>query len=199
MDDREIVAAILSRNQRVTQEFLYIKCYPLFKSIFDNYYTDCNSCVEFINEIYIHLMSTNEKTGLCKLQTFQFGSSLITWLKTVAVYFCYGNFRKRQKLTPVEEKNDSSEASDDRLDRLAASIYEEAPNMSIYDSDTILNLMPNKRYSSIIRMLYIEGMTKEETADNLKISMANFYNLHLRAKQQFNEVLKKEGNYGPRL
>lgn len=198
MDDREIVAAILSRNQRITQQFLYVKCYPLFKSIFDNYFTDCQTCVEFINEIYIHLMTPMASTGLCKLQSFQFGSTLTTWLKTVAVYYCYEHYR-RKRITIVEEKNDSSESSGDRLDRLAASIYEEAPNMSVYDLETILNLMPNRRYSSIIRMLYLEGMTKEETAANLNINMANFYNLHLRAKQQFQNVLRKEGNYGTRL
>ena len=44
-----IVNAILLRDQKVTQQYLYVKCYPLFKSVYDNYYTDCQSCIEFIN------------------------------------------------------------------------------------------------------------------------------------------------------
>jgi hypothetical protein len=52
--DLDIAKAIIDRNSFVTKEFLYRKCYPLFKSIYDNYYTDCNSCKESIDEI-IHL------------------------------------------------------------------------------------------------------------------------------------------------
>ena len=99
MDDRMVVNAILLRNQKVTQQYLYIKCFPLFKAIYDNYYTDGQSCIEFINEIYILLMAPNAETGLCKLQTFQFSSTLTTWLKTVAIYYCYGRYRKKGKIT----------------------------------------------------------------------------------------------------
>ena len=38
--DQEIVKAILNRDTVITKEFLYGKCYPLFKSVFDKYYND---------------------------------------------------------------------------------------------------------------------------------------------------------------
>lgn len=196
MNDREVVEAILRRDPKVTQQFLYIKCYPLFKSIYDNYYTDCQSCVEFINEIYLHLITPNSSTHLCKLQLFQFASTLITWLKTVAVYYCYEHFRRKSKIQFVEEKSENKDYVIDRFSQYASSISEEGGSMASHDLEAILEMMPNKRYSRLIRLLYVEGFTKEETAAELELSMANFYNLHLRAKNQFNEIIKKEERYG---
>lgn len=199
MDDRMIVNAILLRNSKITQQYLYIKCYPLFKSIYDNYYTDCQSCIEFINEIYIHLLIPKKETDLCKLQTFQFSSSLTTWIKTVAIYYCYEHFRRKQKIPFVEEKNVSDSCQSDRFDQFAASMYVEEPIMSRDDIDAILGLMPNKRYSMIIRLRYLEGMSNEETATALQMNMDNYYNKHMRAKKQFNEIINKEGRYGKLL
>lgn len=56
MTDQEIVQAILQRDPYVTKEYLYKKCYPLFKSIYDKYYTGCDSWIEFVNEIYLYIM-----------------------------------------------------------------------------------------------------------------------------------------------
>lgn len=194
-----IVNAILFRDQKVTQQYLYIKCYPLFKSVYDNYYTDCQSCIEFINEIYVHLLMPNKNTDLCKLQSFQFGSTLTTWLKTVAVYYCYEHYRRRQKISFVEEKIEAEGYQSDRFAQFAASIHVEESIMSRNDLEAILGLMPNKRYSMIIRLRYLEGLSNEETASVLQMSMDNFYNKHMRAKKQFNEIVNKEGRYGKLL
>ena len=192
MDDYMIVNAILLREKNVTQQYLYIKYYPLFKSVYDNYYTDCQSCLEFINEIYIHLLTPNKNTGLCKLQTFKFGSTFATWLKTVAVYYCYEHYRRKQKVTFVEEKNETGNNRSDRLEQYSASMYAEEHIMCREDLEALLALMPNKRYALIIKLRYFEGLSNEDTAAALQMSMDNFYNKHMRAKKQFNEILKKE-------
>lgn len=196
MDDSMIINALLLRDPTITQQYLYIKCYPLFKSIYDNYYTDCQSCMEFINEIYIHLLTPQKETELCKLQTFQFGSTLTTWIKTVAIYYCYEHYRRKQKISFVEEKIESDSFQSDRFDQFAASMYAEESFMNRDDLEVLLGLMPNKRYSMIIRLRYMEGMSNEETAMALQMTMENFYNKHMRAKKQFNEILNKEGRYG---
>ena len=51
--DEEIVHHILHRNEEEAIKFLYKQCYPLFKSVYNKYYTDCETCVEFINQIYL--------------------------------------------------------------------------------------------------------------------------------------------------
>ncbi len=195
-DDRMIVEALLQRNAQVTQHYLYIKCYPLFKSIYDNYYTDSQSCVEFINEIYLHLLTPYGETGQCKLESFKFNSTLTTWLKMVAIYYCYGRFRRKQNVAFVEQKIEEDDFQSDRFDKFAASIYEEKSPMINEDVNVLLDMMPNKRYSMIIRLRYIDGLTNEETAEALQMNMDNFYNKHRRAKIQFMEILKKEGCYG---
>ena len=199
MDDQMVVEALLLRNQKVTQQYLYIKCFPLFKSVYDNYFTDCQSCIEFINEIYLHLLTPNINTGHCKLQSFQFGSTLTTWLKTVAVYYCYEHFRRKQKVSFVEQKTEYDDGQSDRFDQYSASVYEEDHSLERFDLETIISLMPNKRYSMIMRLRYLDGLSNEETAEALQMGMDNFYNKHRRAKIQFNEILKKEGNYGKLL
>ena len=78
-------------------------------------------------------------------------------------------------------------------------MYVEEPIMSREDIEAILGLMPNKRYSMIIRLRYVDGMSNEETASALQMSMDNFYNKHMRAKKQFNEIVKKEEQYGKLL
>lgn len=199
MNDRMVVDAILLRNPKITQQYLYIKCYPLFKSIYDNYYTDCQSCMEFINEIYTHLLTLNKDTGICKLQTFQFGSTLTTWLKTVGIYYCYEHYRRRQTVSFIEQKTESDNYSSDRFDQYAVSMYEEKSLTDKEDIEVLLNMMPNKRYSMIIRLRYLEGLSNEETAAALQMSMDNFYNKQMRAKKQFNDVLNKEERYGKLL
>lgn len=72
LDDKEVVRQILSRNKEVTIDYLYKKCYPLFKSIYDRYYTDCESWDEFVTEIYVYIMTPGSKRALANLPLFSF-------------------------------------------------------------------------------------------------------------------------------
>lgn len=198
LTDREIVSAILERNSRITKMYLYVRCYPLFKAIYDNYYTDCETCLEFINEIYVHIMTLNPNTGKCKLQNFRFESSFTTWLKTVCIYYCYGRYEKRIWIAdPIIHKkanNKNNNDSDSFLDN-CSSIEIEFDNLNHYDVERLLNLMPNQNYKTLIRLRYLEEKTNEETAAALNINMANYYNMHLRAKRQYEEIVRKEEGY----
>ncbi len=60
--DQEIAQAILSRDTLMTKEYLYRKCYPLFKAIYDRYYTDCENPIELINEIYVYILMPHRET-----------------------------------------------------------------------------------------------------------------------------------------
>ena len=48
-NDHDIVEALLRRDEQITREFFYRKCYPLFKSVYDNYHTDCALTFKAIN------------------------------------------------------------------------------------------------------------------------------------------------------
>ena len=191
INDHDIVLALLQRNANVTRDFFYRKCYPLFKSIYDNYHTDCSSCIEFINEIYVHVMTPGKNSGKCKLEQFKFQSTLFTWLKTVCLFYCYKKYERKKK----NPTNRITENFDDYGIRMSIKI--DNSSLDNYDVEKILQIMPNRRYSHLIRLRYILGHTNEETAQLMGMNMNTYYNKHKMAKEQFMRVLRKEElNYG---
>lgn len=191
VNDHDIVEALLKRNERLTREFFYRRCYPLFKSVYDNYHTDSTSCLEFINEIYIYVLTPSKTTGQCKLEQFRFQSTLFTWLKTVVLFYCYRKYARRKRINEVR----ISEKYDDegvRIDTLPDSINAEDMPMAGSDAETILRLMPNRRYSLLIRLRYLEGHSNEETARLMGMNMNTYYNKHNMAKAQYIKTLRKE-------
>lgn len=193
-NDHEIVRALLLRDETVTRDFFYRKCYPLFKSIFDNYHTDCSSCMEFISEIYIHILTPNKETGMCKLDSFRFQSTLFTWLKTVCLFYCYKHYERVNK-TPMQRFSDKYDEEGVRIDTVSGSINLDNESMVGYDVEVILSMMPNRRYSRLIRLRYLEGHTNEETAALMGMNMNTFYNKHKMAKEQYLKTLNKEKLY----
>ncbi len=185
--DKEIVTAILNRDTQITKEFLYRKCYPLFKSIYDKYYTDCESLTELINEIYVYILIPNKETKQSKLQGFSYRCTLTMWLKIVAENYCHQLYAKR---IPTDDNKDFA---DDRNDVNDGSLVANTQKLDMDDVHKILAMMPNKRYQKLIEYRYVEEKTNEETALLLEMSMANYYNCHKRAKAQYCEALRKEG------
>lgn len=185
MSDQEIVSLILDRDAQITRLYLYEKCYPLFKALYDKYDTDCESCKEFINEIYVYIMTPGVKTGKCYLSTFGFSCSLTYWLKIVSENYCYQLFKKRLNVIDVQD-SDSGRKTPEPISLNIDSLNRQ-------DVEVVLSLMPNKRYSSLIHLRYVEEKSNEETAGILGMSMDNYYNKHKLAKEQFAKILRKEG------
>lgn len=199
-EDLEVAAAILKRDEAVTRSFFYKECYPLFRAIYQNYTTDCASCLEFINEIYLLIMTPSKKTNRCQLENYRGESSLKTWLKVTALYYCYAQYERKERMPLVEPLNhEDSEQNDDVLDIFVGeseSIELDMVNLNRHDIETLLKLMPNLRYRELIRMRYIENHSNEETAEKLGLSMENYYNSHKRAKEQYLAIYRKEENHG---
>lgn len=190
-NDQQIVDALLQRDESATREFFYRTCYPLFKSVYDNYHTDCVSCVEFISEIYIHILTPSKETGQCKLEQFKFQSTLFTWLKTVCLFYCYKRYERKEKVQfkHIVEKYDEDGV---RIYNLPESIPIDEQSLNRADVETILRLMPNRRYSQLIRLRYLNNLSNEETAKMMGMNMNTFYNKHKLAKQQYLTTLRKE-------
>ena len=187
LTDNEIVNAVLSRDAKVTRLYLYEKCYPLFKACYDKYYTDCETCVEFINQIYLLVMTPRKSTGVSPLQTFGFRCTLTMWLKIISENYCKQLFKVKIDIS------DSLKSSSDRLTMIDHSL--DVDFNSIYSDDVkkILEMMPNERYRRLIELRYVKEKTNEETAMALEMTMDNYYNKHKLAKAQFCNILRKEG------
>ncbi len=187
LTDQQIVQAILNRDTFVTKEFLYRKCYPLFKAIYDKYYTDCQTCFELINEIYLYIMIPQKKTGISKLAAFGFRCTLTMWLKVVVENYCHQLYARRMEIDRGSEVVSDRNMPDDD------SLIENTHRIDMEDVRKILYMMPNQRYRQLIEFRYVDENSNEETAMLLAVTMANYYNMHKRAKAQYCEALRKEG------
>lgn len=187
LNDVDIVRAILRRDSEVTKYFIYKKCYPLFKSIYDRYYTDCESWDELATEIYVYIMVPGKQTGICKLAAFQFRCTLTEWLKIISENYCHNLYVK--KLDLVGENSGDG----DILNRIEHSLDFDFRNLNMADVMNIIGMMPNQRYRKLIEYRYVHKRSNEETANLMSMTMANYYNKHKLAKAQFVAALRKEG------
>lgn len=194
-EDLEIARAIIGRDERVTREYFYRKYYPLFKSIYDKYYTDCSNVKEFTDEIYLLVMTPSKITGKRQLENYRGESTLFSWVKLVALTYCFKKFKKKIDVAK-NDNNEEKTTSNDSFVEKTSSIELDFANINSMDAETLINLMPNLRYRAIIRLRYIEEKSNEETAQILGMSMDNYYNNHKRAKEQYLSVLRKEENHG---
>lgn len=188
LSDQEIVREIINRDVDVTKAYFYRKCYPLFMAIYNKYYTDCDSCIEFINEIYVYLLTPGIQSGKSPLSSFSFRCTLTLWLKLIAENYCKQLFKKRLDSYTIENDHAS-----DRKYEVTDSLEIDLSSINLHDIETVIALMPNKRYQKLIHLRYVEDKSNEETANLLGMSMDNYYNKHLAAKKQYCEILRKEG------
>lgn len=187
MTDQEIVTAILRRDSRVTKEFLYLKCYPLFNHLFRTYHTDCQNCVEFIGEIYAYLLYPGKITRRSKLEGFEFKSSLVGWIFAVSKNYCKQVYALKKNLPTNSIDEVDIILPDDH------SLEKTTNNLNMEDLSKILSSMNNKSYAALIDYRYVKNFDNKETAKLLNETMENYYNMHKRAKAQFVAELKKEG------
>ena len=195
-EDLQIAKALIKRDNLVTRKYFYQQCYPLFKSIYDNYYTDCTNCKEFIDEIYIVVLAPSKITGKCQMENFRGESTLTSWLKTACLYYCYKKYELKGRMPIYEpliflnhqEKEDDGGRDEEKF----GSIEIDFNNLNREDALVILKRMPNKRYSGISRLRDLERLTNEETAKTLGMTMDNYYNKHKLAKAQYIRIHRKE-------
>jgi len=201
-EDLQIAKALINFDENITRQYYYRDCYPLFKSIFDNYYTDCSSCKEFMDEIYIVVLAPSKFTGKCQMENFKGESTLRSWLKSACLYYCYNKYKLKKRMPIYESlpqsttKSSDDEIGSDRFDAIYGSIEIDFGNLNYEDALIILRQMPNRRYSDLIRLRYLEQKTNEETAEALGMTMDNYYNKHKLAKEQYVRIFRKEILHG---
>lgn len=198
-EDLQIAKSLINRDERVTRDYYYKDCYPLFKSIYDNYYTDCKCCKEFMDEIYIVVFAPSKITGKCQMENFRGESTLRTWLKTACLYYCYNKYELQKRLPPYErlprnpeKKNEDDDLFGDRSKKEELSNPIDFSGMNRSDVEALLSMMTNTRYRNIIRLLYLEQKSHKEVAEALGMSMANYYNKRILAEKQYMQVCRKE-------
>lgn len=188
MSDQEVVQALLDRDKGITYNYLYKKCYPLFKSIYNDYYTDCENCIEFINEIYTLIMIPGKKSGKIPLANFSHKCTLTFWLKRVAINHCKRKYKRKPLFTVTSDLT-----REDSMRQFGGTEEIDLSSVNKEDVKKIIDQVKPERFRQIIIHRYLEEKTNEETALLLNMTRDNFYNKHLIAKSKVIGILKKEG------
>lgn len=180
MMDQEIITSLIAHDPKVTTQFFFKDCRPLFNSIirrvFGNQIVDYD---EIISELYVLLMENDAR----KLRTFKHESTLFQWLKTIAVRHCL-ELKRRGKVID----NESQEPLVNSGKNLS---YVESSQAKM-DVESLLRQMNNQRYALVIHLLMIEEKSPEEVAKQLSITVANLYNIKRRAMKALVEVALKD-------
>lgn len=189
MSDQEIVDAILKRDKDITFEYLYIKCYSTFYSVYYEYHTDCLSCREFITDVYVQIMTPSEKDGKSSLEKFKVKSTFEGWLRRVAENRCKQLYKekKRLEITPVGD-----EVPNGQLANLAGSNGIDLSRLNKEDLEIVLSQVKPVRFRRTIELVDLEGKTNKEAAEELNMSVNNFHTKHCLARIQVKNILKKE-------
>ena len=185
MTDQEIVQGLINRDNRITQDFFFVKCRPLIISIIKYIFSYPVDYDELINELYLYLVDNDCK----KLKEFQFHSTLFTWLKVVAIRFF---IRKRNQVIDIN----SSMPPYNILTKDEGTSELEALTNARMDLERLFMSMKNERYVFVIRKLVLEDVQPESLAKEMGITVANLYNIKKRAISALTKVALKEKKYG---
>lgn len=174
MTDQEIIQKLIARDNRVTEEFFFVKCRPLFLSIIRKVFDYEVDYDEFVNELYLYLMEDDAR----KLRNFEYRSSVYQWLKVLAIRFF---IKKRDDL--IDDSSDEA-------------LYEETKNQPIDDMDTsakgdlnrLFEMMPNKRYVLVLKRLVVDDWEPELLAEEMNVTVDNLYNIKRRAMAQLTQI-----------
>ena len=174
MTDQEIIQGLIERDNRVTEEFFFVKCRPLFLSIIQKVFGYEVEYDEFVNELYVYLMEDDAK----RLRDFEYRSTVYQWLKVVAIRFF---IKKRKKMI----ENNSGETL---YDGTTIQPVDERDTSAKSDLQRLFSLMATKRYVFVIKRLVIEDQEPEQLAKEMDITVENLYNIKRRAMAQLTQV-----------
>ena len=185
MPIHQLINDLIARDERVTQQFFFKDCRPLFMSIIHYIFQDKAEYDELINELYLYLMEDDAR----RLRQFEGRSSIYQWLKTTAIRFF---LEKRDEM--IEKDSEQH-----LLEQVAATktIETEPHQTAQIDVTSLLERMPNKRYAYVIKRLVLEDATPTIVAQELDITVDNLYNIKKRAIAVLTAmVLQEQKVYG---
>lgn len=178
MTDKEIIQGLIAKDNRMTEEFFFQKCRPLFCKIIDYVFDYEVDYDEFVNELYVYLMENDA----AKLRNFEYRSSVYMWLKILAIrYFV----KKRGRMIDMSSQVPPYVRPEVPTD-------EEQKAMAKNDIKQLFERMPTQRYAFVLKKLLIEEWEPERLAKAMDITTANLYNIKRRAMVQLTRVALKD-------
>lgn len=180
MTDKQIIEALIARDEMVTEEFFYKNCRPLFLSIIRNVFSYQVDYDEFVNEFYLYLMENDSY----RLRQFEGRSSIYQWLKVIAIrYF----IAKRDKML-------DKPSEDTLIDKASKtiSVNTEKQITAKVDIAHLLRIMSNRRYEYVLRRLVLQDADPKVVAKELCTNVDNLYVVKKRAIASLTELALNE-------
>lgn len=170
MTEQEIIQGLIDRDNRITEDFFFVRCRPLFYSVMRSVFDYEVEYDEMVNELYVYLMEDNAS----KLRNFEYRSTIYIWLKILAIRFF---IKKRHQM--IEDRS-----QDTPYEGHSPITGSQSDSAAEYDIERLLEAMPTKRYAQVIRRLILEDCEPEALAQEMNITTANLYNIKRRSIAQ---------------
>lgn len=180
MTDQQIIEALIARDERITQQFFFKDCRPLFLSVIRYVFSYEVDYDEFVNEFYLHLMENDAY----RLKQFQGRSTIYQWMKIIAIRYFVA---KRNSMIDMASKET---LIDDAIQKESVESFNNITAKN--DLENLFRLMQNKRYVYVIKRLVLDEAEPKTVAEELDTNVDNLYNIKKRAIVALTEIALKE-------
>ena len=181
LSDRQIIDALIRKDEKVTHDFFFVWCRPLLYSLIRRVFHYEVDYDELVNALYLHLMEDDCR----RLRSFGGRSSVYQWLKCVAIRFFID---KRDQVIedkacpPLYERDEPSYEPREMADRKI-------------DMAALLARMKNDKYRFVLEQFYLRDVGFEEIAAALGTTLANVYNIKRRALTKLLVIVLDDSGY----
>ena len=170
-----------SLNKRESQKALYSSFYGYAMAICDRYANKQEDAVEILNDGFLKIF---REIHHYKPAYTDVVSSFKGWLRKIMVYTAIDHFRKNHKHRLVTHLDNGvyqvSTMSEDAIDKLS---YEEIIR-------AVQELSPG--YRTVFNLFVIEGLSHEEIANQLEVSIGTSKSNLSKARKQLQKILFKQ-------
>lgn len=172
------IEGLRSGDPAITAGFFNDELSALLQTIRQKVFAQRVSYDELVNDLYLHLAAQ----GWHKLDTFaaRGGCRLRSWVSAVAW---------RHFIKSSEEALSTTSTAEELASILPAGQPDVELQMRM-DVQATLTRMPNRRYSHLLTLLFLEGCSPKEAAEELHTTTDNIYNMKRRAIEQFTTYFK---------
>lgn len=184
MSDQEIIQGLIARDNRVTEQFFYVKCRPVLTAIMRLVFNYPVEYDEMVSELYDYLMAED----CTRLRQFQYRSSLYQWLKVVATRFFIQH--RNIMIENTSRESPYERESDDEVIDYGDIISDKM------DVVKLIQLIKNQRYADAIRNLVLNDKDPEQYALEIGVTVENLYNIKKRAMTDLARIAIKYYGYG---
>lgn len=170
-------------NNRESQKKIYSSFYGYAMAVCDRYTHNQEDAVEILNDGFLKVF---KEVHRYKPAYSDVVSSFKGWLRKIMVYTAIDHFRKNQKHQFTTDIDNGviqvSSGGEDALDRIS---YEEIIR-------SIQELTPG--YRTVLNLFIIEGLSHEEIAEQLGISVGTSKSNLAKARRQLQKILFQQNH-----